>query len=42
MTPKPQHNHDLSAAFTHLITTTSIDWVMEQQPADWRLEPGSF
>ncbi len=39
MTPRLQHNHDLSAAFTRLITTTSIDWVMEQQPADWRLEP---
>jgi hypothetical protein len=31
MTPRLQHNHDLSAAFTHLITTTSIDWVTEQQ-----------
>ena len=39
MTPRLQHNHDLSAAFMRLITTTSIDWVMEQQPADWRLEP---
>ncbi|MGD0066538.1 MAG: hypothetical protein ABSB76_24220 [Streptosporangiaceae bacterium] len=39
MIPRLQHNHDLAAAFTHLITTTSIDWVMEQQPAGWNLKP---
>jgi hypothetical protein len=39
MTPSLQHNHDLSAALADLITHTSGHWVMEQQPADWRLEP---
>jgi hypothetical protein len=39
MTPSLQHNHDLSAAFTDLITSTSIATVMEHQPVKWRLEP---
>ena len=37
--PRLQHDHDLLAAFTHLITTTSIDWGLPQQAADGRLEP---
>jgi hypothetical protein len=35
MRPGIQYNCDLSVTLADLITQTSIDWVMEQQPANW-------